>query len=63
VLPLKAHDPLGQDMSIYSTLGCSVFNQLINSNNKNNNTFSHKAMQQVVQGIFYVQSQSEHGSK
>jgi len=22
-----------------------------------------KAMQQVVQGIFYVQSQSEHGSK
>jgi len=48
VLPLKAHDPLGQDMSVYSTLGCSVFNQLSNSNNKNNNTFSHKEQMQQL---------------
>ena len=36
VLPLKNYHPLGQDMGIYSRLGCSVFNQLNNSSNNNN---------------------------
>ena len=44
ILPLQRFgDPLGQNMSIYSNLGCSVFNQLNNniiSNNGNGNSNS-----------------------
>lgn len=38
MLPLNNHDPLGQDMGIYTNLGCSVFNQL--NDNQNSQTTS-----------------------
>jgi len=36
ILPLNNHDPLGQDMGMYTNLGCSVFNQLNNNQNTTN---------------------------
>ena len=53
LLPLNDNEPLGQDMSIYSNLGCSVFNEL-NSyyHNKNSTAFDKDTMQQLWSSHF-----------
>lgn len=46
MLPLHNYDPLGQDMSVYTNLGCSVFNE-INTNQDNSTTFHKDQMRQI----------------
>jgi len=50
ILPLKSHDSLGQDMGIYTTLGCSVFNQL--NNNQNSRTTSNTFHKEQITGLW-----------
>lgn len=53
VLPLNNNEPLGQDMGIYSNLGCSVFNDLNSYQHRFNSTaFDKDEMQQLWSSHF-----------
>ncbi|KAL7524300.1 hypothetical protein ACHAXR_001792, partial [Thalassiosira sp. AJA248-18] len=48
ILPMNNPDPLGQDMGMYSNLGCAVFNQLNNNNQSSEKTASYKDQMQQL---------------